>query len=151
MLMWTRNVQEIFNVFFSSFDVISVLSFYQKLNHTVYFWSSFHLCLPSALPLSRGNKSWYHVTNGAGLQSYLPTHLTFRLTKQIKPFPLQGWMAQAFDNPPELQELERMVREGEEVVYICAKRQFHSLSCSWQGAPPCKNSGCASQHSVSRG
>lgn len=151
MLMWTRNVREIFNVFFSSFDVISVLSFYQKLNHTVYFWSSFHLCLPSVLPLSRGNKSWYHVTNGAGLHTYLPTHLTFRLTKQIKPFPLQGWTAQAFDDhPPELQELERMVREGVKVS-VCAVRQFHSLSCSSQRAPPCKDSGRASQHSVSRG
>lgn len=99
MLAWTQNVQETFNVFFSSFDVISVLSFYQKLNHTVYFWSSFHLCLPSALLLSRGNKSWAHVTNsGAAALSSHP--LNFQITKINKTLPTSGMKGTSFWRSP---------------------------------------------------
>lgn len=80
MLTWTRNVQETFNVVFSAFDVVSVLSFIKNLitlfTFDLHFISAFHL-----LCLSRGNKSWYHVTKGAGLPTYLPSHLTFGLTK----------------------------------------------------------------------
>lgn len=50
MLTWTRNVQETFNVVFSAFDVISVLSFIKNLitlfTFDLHFISAFHLlCL----------------------------------------------------------------------------------------------------------
>lgn len=50
MLTWTRNVQETFNVVYSAFDVISVLSFIKNLitlfTFDLHFISAFHLlCL----------------------------------------------------------------------------------------------------------
>lgn len=94
MLMWTQNVPEIFNVFFSGFDVISVLSFYQKLNHTVYFWSTFHLCLPSALLLSRETRAGATWQSGAVDAS---SHsLNFQINKINTTLPTSGMKGTSF-------------------------------------------------------
>lgn len=95
MLMWTRNVQETFNVFFSSFDVISVLSFIKNLitlfTFDLHFISAFHL-----LCLSQG-KQELAPRDAQSRAADLSSHpLNFQINKINKTLPTSGMKGTSF-------------------------------------------------------